>query len=65
MIKTTNDYLQTSFNNDKEFIDFINLLKKRSRYNFNVLLDANDKIITLSTCYNNSEKLVVHAKLIR
>ena len=64
-IKTTNDYLQTTFNNDKEFLDFISLLKKRSRYNFNVLLDANDKIITLSTCYNNSEKLVVHAKLIR
>ena len=29
------------------------------------ILDKNDKILTLSTCYGNDEKLVVHAKLIK
>ena len=63
-IKTTSDYLTTDFNNDNEYQTFLNMLLKRSIYNFNVKLNINDKIITLSTCYNTNEKLVLHAKLI-
>ena len=33
--------------------------------NYNVNLNKDDKIITLSTCYNSSTKLVIHAKLIK
>ena len=32
---------------------------------FNTTVNKNDKILTLSTCYGNNEKLVVHAKLIK
>jgi len=64
-IPTTNDYIQTNFNTDDEFLTFANMLKNRSIYNFNTSLDKNDKILTLSTCYGNDEKLVVHAKLIK
>lgn len=64
-IKTTNDYLDTTFSKDEDYLNFLDKLKKRSAYNFSVDLNSNDKILTLSTCYNNREKLVVHAKLKR
>ena len=40
------------------------MIKKRSVHNFNVNVSNNDKILTLSTCYNKSDKVVLHAKLI-
>ena len=64
-IPTTNDYLQTEFNSDDEYQRFIDMLLKRSSYNFNSYVNEKDNIVTLSTCYNNSDKLVVHAKLIK
>ncbi len=63
-IATTSDYLQTSFT-DNEFENFISLIKGRSSYNFNVQVTNENKILTLSTCYNDNEKMVVHAKLIK
>ena len=62
IIPTTSDYLQIDFNNNEEFINFVNMLIKRSNYNFNISLDQEDKILTLSTCYNEEKKIVVHAK---
>jgi len=41
------------------------MIKERSKYNFNTNVDKDDKILTLSTCYDSSRKLVVHAKLIK
>lgn len=64
-IKTTNDYLQISFADDREYLDFLNMLKNRSIHDYNVNLSANDKIITLSTCHNDTDKIVLHAKLIK
>lgn len=63
-IETTDDYLQTVFK-DNEFQEWLNLIKKRSMYDFKVDLNDTDKIITLSTCYKHVKKLVVHGKLIR
>ncbi len=64
-IKTTNDYLQISFSNDSSYLKFLNKLKKRSIYDYGVNLTADDKIITLSTCHNDTDKIVLHAKLIK
>lgn len=64
-IPTTSDYLQIDFKNDDNFLEFTNMLKNRSSYNFNTNVSKNDKILTLSTCYNNKEKMVIHAKLIK
>lgn len=64
-IPTTNDYLQNEFLSDGEFLDFANMLKNRSYKDFNVSVNKDDKILTLSTCYDMSEKVVVHAKLIK
>ncbi len=63
-IATTSDYLQTTFS-DNEFESFINLIKGRSSYNFETNVTNEDKVLTLSTCYNDNDKMVVHAKLIK
>lgn len=64
-IPTTSDYLQIDFSSDSEFLEFINMLKERSQYDFNVEFNELDKILTLSTCYNDEERVVLHAKLIK
>ena len=64
-IPTTSDYLETNFSSDTEYLDFLNMLLTRSAYKFNASINSNDNILTLSTCYNNSDKMVVHAKLIK
>lgn len=64
-IPTTNDYIQVKFINDKDFLNFGNMLIQRSKHNFNTTISENDKILTLSSCYNDDEKVVLHAKLIK
>lgn len=64
-IPTTSDYLQIDFKDDDEFQEFVNKLKNRSAYNFDTTVSKSDKILTLSTCYSNQEKMVIHAKLIK
>ena len=64
-IPTTSDYLKTDFDDDTEYQNFLDMIKNRSSYNFNTSVNSNDNILTLSTCYSNSDKMVVHAKLIK
>lgn len=64
-IPTTSDYLQTNFESDIEYQEFLDMIKNRSSYNFNTSVTSTDNIFTLSTCYSNSDKMVVHAKLIK
>lgn len=58
-------YITTNFNSNEEYTKFLNTIKQRSIHNFNTNLDTNDKILTLSTCYSDTERTVVHAKLIK
>ena len=37
----------------------------RSEIKFSTSITSSDKIITLSTCHNDKERLVLHAKLIK
>ena len=64
-IPTTSDYLQTNFNDETEYQNFLDMIKDRSGHNFDTNVASTDNILTLSTCYNNSDKIVVHAKLIK
>lgn len=64
-IPTTGDYLTVNFSNDQEFLDFANMLLERSQFDFNTSVSETDKILTLSTCYNSTDKVVLHAKLIK
>ena len=58
-------YITTSFKSDDEFKAFINTIKERSVYDYNVDVNTSDKILTLSSCYDNEKRMVLHAKLIK
>ena len=64
-IKTENYYITTYFDSDDEYLEFLNTISSRSLYDFNTKLNKDDKILTLSTCYSDTERTVVHAKLIK
>lgn len=57
-------YIKTKFT-DAQFETFINTISSRSVHNFNIDVTIEDKILTLSTCYDETKRVVLHAKLIR
>lgn len=57
-------YITTNFNSDEEFNKFITTIKSRSIYDFGVEVTKDDKVLTLSSCYDNEKRMVLHAKLI-
>ena len=63
-IKSEEYYITTDFS-DINFLEFVNKIKSRSIYDFNVDVDESDNILTLSTCTTGGKKrVVVHAKRI-
>ena len=64
-IPKTSDYLRVSFDDDNDKMDYINMVKGRSKKDYEQEVTANDKILTLSTCTGNNARLVIHAKLIQ
>ena len=65
VIPTTSDYLYINFDNLDSYQAFLDKIIKRSCYNFETEVNSSNRIITLSTCYNKKEKLVIHGKLIK
>ena len=63
-IETTVDYLQVLFSDKDAKMKMFNMIKDRSIYNFNIDLNEDDKILTLSTCADEYNKYVVHAVLL-
>lgn len=64
--KAESYYITTEFSSDESYEKFLNTMKSRSIHNFNVPLTKDDKLLTLSTCYNDmGVRLVVQAKLIK
>ena len=58
-------YINTIFNSDDEYFKFINEIKSRSNYDYDVEVDSKDKVLTLSSCTDDGKKRVVlHARLI-
>ena len=64
-IPEVSDYLDIDFNNNEEYVKFLEMLQNRSEYKFDVSLNEEDKILTLSTCYKENDRVVLHAKLIK
>lgn len=64
-ISETSDYLEINFNDNEKYVNFLNMLQDRSELNFDVSLNEEDKILTLSTCYKENDRVVLHAKLIK
>ena len=63
-IPVTNDYLKVFFSSDEDFLSFENMLINRSIKDFGLPANKDDKILTLSTCKQHVQRIVVHAKLI-
>lgn len=65
-ITPTTDYLQAKFNSTTTYQQFLDTIKQRSTYNFDIEVTSLDKIITLSTCDNiGTKRVAIHAKLIK
>lgn len=63
-IENTNDYLYTNFDNQEQFLEFVDMIKSRSIHDFNTEVKEYDNILTLSTCQNSGKyRLVIHAVL--
>ena len=66
---TKDNYIQTDFKTPSEFQQFINNTKNKSEIQSKVQINAQDKVVTLSTCedaYNQtSGRIVVVAKLVK
>lgn len=58
-------YIKVDFTNDKDYEKFLDTIISRSVHNFNSDINIEDKILTLSTCYSDDIRMVVHAKLIK
>ena len=65
IIDTESYYITTGFSNDEDYQKFLDTMVSRSKYDFNTELTTSDRIITLSTCYDDNRKTVVHAKLLK
>lgn len=57
-------YIRTKFT-DEEYSTFLNTITSRSVYDFNVDTTKEDKVLTLSSCYFENKRVVLHAKLIK
>ncbi len=66
-IPAENYYIKTDFENLEEYKEWSETIYQRSKYSLNKTFNESDKILTLSTCYENEGdiRLVVHAKLIK
>ena len=58
-------YIKVNFTTNNDYQEFLDTITKRSIHNFNTETSANDKILTLSTCYSDDIRMVIHAKLIK
>lgn len=64
-IPTETYYLTSEFGSEENHQKFIDTIIKRSNYDYHTSVSIEDKILTLSTCLNDEEKVVLHAKLIK
>lgn len=58
-------YLTTNFEDDKSFEAFLITLQSRSVYTYPTTVSSSDRILTLSSCYDDNVRVVVHAKLVK
>lgn len=63
-IRTTDDYSYINFS-QSDYEKFLKKIINRSSYHFGITVGKEDKILTLSTCYNVHEKVVLHARVVK
>lgn len=65
IIPTETYYLINDFDTQEEYKRFLETISSRSTIDFGTEVGVQDKILTLSTCYTNTSKTVIHAKLVK
>ena len=62
VVEDTSRSYTSFYNNDEEYLDYLNYLKSIAGYDTGVEVTADSKIVSLSTCTNVSEtqRLLVH-----
>lgn len=64
-IDPVTDYLRTSFYSLDDYDEWLDLMRERSIYDFNVDVGVDDRILTLSTCDDTGNyRVVLQAKLV-
>jgi sortase B len=60
-------FIDTAFRDDSEWLAFLRAIQDKSMFDTDTSLSPDDVVLTLSTCTNasDSERFVVHAKLIK
>ena len=65
-IKPEDFYITTNFTSDENYEYFLNKIKSRSIYDYNVDVNKDDKVLTLSSCLGEGQsRVVLHAKLLK
>ena len=65
-IEAESYYITTQFSTKETFSNFVETMKSRSVHDFETPVTEDDKILTLSTCYNDKGiRLVIQAKLVK
>ena len=65
-IEAESYYITTDFSNSDSFGEFVKTMEERSIYDFGVDVSSDDRLLTLSTCFNDKgTRLVVQAKLVK
>ena len=57
------DEIMISFNSDNEYINYLNKIKNKSIFNFNIDVNNIEKILTLKS-FNDKKSIIIHARLI-
>ena len=65
-VESESYYISTEFESDESYKQFIDTMISRSIYDFKVNVSTDDRLLTLSTCYNDyGMRLVIQAKLVK
>ena len=65
-IEAESYYITTDFSNSDSFGEFVKTMEERSIYDFGEDVSSDDRLLTLSTCFNDKgTRLVVQAKLVK
>ncbi len=65
-IEAESYYISTDFSSDESYEKFLQTMLDRSIYDFGIPLNKDDKLLTLSTCFNDKGiRMVVQAKLVK
>ncbi|MDI0266593.1 class B sortase [Clostridioides difficile] len=66
IVESDYDYLKTSFNSESDYQNYIKDITSKSLHKSPIIVNVNDKIVTLSTCTYEFDdaRMVIHGKLV-